>query len=125
METTAITDAITEIQTVLATAGLGKVYDHIPAKAVYPSIIIAPTAPFIEDSETFSQRKLNLDIWVLASPTPDNRNLQQTLYSAIATAITSLETLDALEFEEVSQPTQVEFNQAKTLAAIITASVLI
>lgn len=123
MDNTAIIDAIDEVKTALASAGLGQVYDHIPAKPTLPSVIIAPAANFIEDGTAFNQRELNLDVWIISTPSTDNRNLQQTLYTNIAKAITALEAVDSLQFDTVEQPTPVEFNQTKTLAATIAVNV--
>ena len=125
MDTTAIIDAIGEIETALDAADLGKIYDHIPANPVFPSVIIAPDDPFIGSGDTYTQRVLYLDIWVVAAPTPDNKALQENLYKNAAKAITALEDLDAVIFDEVGQPTPVEYNQAKTLATTISINITI
>ena len=123
MDTTAIIDAIGEIETALASAGLGKIYDHEPANPVFPSVIIAPDEPFIESGLTYTERIANLDLWVIVAPSPDNKALQENLYKNTAKAITALEAVDALRFDEVSQPSPVEYNQARTLAATISINI--
>lgn len=123
METDAIIDAIGEVETALASAGLGKIYDHVPAKPVFPCVLITPVEPFITSGDRYSQRWLNLDVWIIPAPTPDNKTLQENLYKATAKAITALEAADALEFDEVGQPTPVEYNQARTLATTITINI--
>jgi len=123
METTAIIDAIATITAALEGAEVGKIYDHIPAKPTLPSVIIAPALNFITDSLAFNQRELKLDVWILATPSTDTRNLQQILYKNIAKTITALEALDSIEFDSVEQPTAVELNQTKTLAATIAVNI--
>jgi hypothetical protein len=107
--------------------GLGTVYDTVPAKPTFPCVIIAPAPEFItEDDETaYGERKLNLDVWIISTPSQSNSYLQKELYRKIAKAITQLETIDDWIFDTVSQPQPVEYNQSKCLAAIITGSIII
>lgn len=123
MEEQAIITAITELKTVLDDAGLGQVYDHIPPKPNFPCVIIAPNPTFIGEGDTYTHRLLNLDIWVIAPPSQDNKAVQQNLYKNIANAITALETIQELQFDEAGQPTPIEYNQVKTLAAIIEVNI--
>jgi hypothetical protein len=123
MDNNAIIDAIGEVETALTSAGLGKIYDHVPAKPAFPCVIIAPVEPFITSGQTYLHRLVNLDVWIIPAPTPDNKALQENLYIATAKAITALEAVSALEFDEVGQPTPVEYNQARTLAITITINI--
>mgnify|MGYP003375232973 CR=1 FL=1 len=125
MEATAITDALDVITNTLETAGLGTIYNHVPAKPVYPCVIITPMPEFITDGDVYTQRLINLMVWVLVAPTPDNKKLQLNLYEQIPKALDALESLGALQFDNVGQPVPVEYNQVKTLAAIIEVNYLI
>lgn len=118
----AIITTIDSVKTALDGAGVGTIYDTIPAKATLPCVIIAPAPTLVTEGETFNHRELNLDLFILATPSTDNRNLQQLLYKAIAKTITALEEVDALAFDEVTRPEPIELNQTKTLAATLTVN---
>jgi len=118
----AITGAIAEIKTELdGTVGLGKIYDHIPAMPDFPCVIITSNAPdLISEGETFLDQVLNLDIWVVTAPGLDNKEMQHSLFSKIEKTLIAL---DANIFESVSQPLPVEYNQKRSLAAIIAVNI--
>lgn len=123
MDDTAILDAIGEVETALEGEGLGKIYDHIPANPVFPCVIIAPDDPFLEPGVTYSERVLNLDLWIIPAPSASNKALQEALYTNTAKAITALEAVDTLIFDQVGQPTPVEYNQARSLATTISINI--
>jgi hypothetical protein len=126
MDTDAILDAISEVKTALDGAELGLVYETIPSKPSYPSVIIAPSDPLIDgDDETFDGTRVYLDVWIISTPSVDNKTTQQTLYRNVAKAFSALEENENFVFDTVAQPVPVEYNQAKTLGTYISGYVTI
>lgn len=123
---TAIIDAIDTIKTALLVGNdFSNVYEYIPQKPNYPCVIIAPGEELIGDSETFGRRQVAADIYIIAAPSADNKTLQQSLYTLIAKAIDLLDSGDDIQCDIASRPFQIEYNQAKTIASIIEANILI
>lgn len=127
MDENTIDTQIQVLKTALQNEGLGEVYDHIPAKPSFPCVIIAPATDFIteDDNTAITERKLNLDIWLVTKTSTSNKDLQQSLYKNIAKAITKLETIDEWIFDTVAQPQPVEYNQARALSSTITGAFII
>lgn len=126
MDENAIVEAIEIVQAALAAdANFANVYDHIPSKPNFPCVVIAPGVDLIDDADTFSRRQVNIDIWIIAEPSSDNRSVQHSLYKDVARAITLLESVDDIEFDKASRPLPTTYNQTKTLASILEANILI
>lgn len=125
MDEQAIIDAIDSVKEILDPAGLGKVYEIIPKQPTFPSVIIAPSDTLIDDDETFEGVHLNLDIWIISAPSPDNKSTQQTLYRNVAKAFEALDAEQNFVFDTVAKPVPVEYNQSKTLGTYISGYVII
>lgn len=125
MDENAIIDAIAAVKTVLVDEGLGEVFETIPNKPTFPSVIIAPSDNLIEDDETFEGVQVMLDVWIISAPSVDNKSTQQTLYRNVAKAFGALDAQQNFVFDTVAKPVPVEYNQSKTLGTFISGYVII
>jgi len=126
MDENEIAEKIGVLVTALTDKGLGNVYDHIPSQPKFPCVIVAPAPEFITEDEenTFTERKINLDVWIVSTPSTDNQSLQKELYKKIAKAITELEQT-AFIFDTVGQPQPIEYNQSRCLSSTLTGAFII
>lgn len=125
MDEEAIITAISEVKTALNGAGLGIVYEEIPKQPKFPSVIIAPGDTLLDDDETYDGVHVNLDVWIISTPSVDNKSTQQTLYRNVAKAFDALDAQQKFVFDTVAKPVPVEYNQSKTLGTYISGYVII
>ncbi|MGM7677576.1 hypothetical protein [Microbacterium sp. A94] len=89
------------IAEVLTGAGIRTVA-HVPTRPEPPIAFVVPGSPYLEGGDTFGQKTLRLDMWIVAGQ-GDNDSLSDALDALIVTALAALEA-DDLTVENVSQP---------------------